>query len=108
MQAAHLQEMDRMKSRFFINISHEFRTPLTLIKGPVKQMMDGTFTGNLKEQCKMILRNSDRLLGLINQILDLSKLESVEMKLKVAETDIVKFLRGIVLSFSSSIAILCK
>jgi CheY-like chemotaxis protein len=63
--------------------------------------MDGSFTGNLKEQCKMILRNSDRLLGLINQILDLSKLESTEVKLKVTETDIVKYLKGLVLSFSS-------
>jgi len=100
-EAEKLREVDQLKSRFFANISHEFRTPLTLIKGPVKQIMDGGFTGSLKKQCKMILRNSDRLLGLINQILDLSKLESGEMKLKVSETDIVKYLKGLVLSFSS-------
>ncbi len=100
-EADKLREVDRMKSRFFANISHEFRTPLTLIIGPVKQIMDGTFTGNLKEQCRIILRNSDRLLSLINQILDLSKLESGEIKLKVAETNIVKFVKGMVLSFSS-------
>jgi signal transduction histidine kinase/ligand-binding sensor domain-containing protein/DNA-binding response OmpR family regulator len=99
-EAEKLREVDQLKSRFFANISHEFRTPLTLIKGPVKQIMDGTFIGNLKEQCKMILRNSDRLLGLINQILDLSKLESGEMKLQVAETDIVQYLKGMVLTFS--------
>jgi signal transduction histidine kinase/ligand-binding sensor domain-containing protein/DNA-binding response OmpR family regulator len=99
-EAEKLREVDQLKSRFFANISHEFRTPLTLIKGPVKQIMDGQFAGNLKEQCKMILRNSDRLLGLINQILDLSKLESGEMKLQVAETNIVHFLKGLILSFS--------
>jgi signal transduction histidine kinase/ligand-binding sensor domain-containing protein/DNA-binding response OmpR family regulator len=96
-----LREVDHLKSRFFANISHEFRTPLTLIKGPVKQILDGEFAGNLKEQCKMILRNSDRLLGLINQILDLSKLESGEIKLQVAETDIIQYLNGMILTFSS-------
>ncbi|MFC2088477.1 two-component regulator propeller domain-containing protein [Calditrichota bacterium] len=100
-EAEKLREVDKLKTRFFANISHEFRTPLTLIKGPVKQIMDGEFTGNLKQQCKMILRNSDRLLGLINQILDLSKLESGEMKLQVSETNIVKYLKGLVLSFVS-------
>jgi signal transduction histidine kinase/AraC-like DNA-binding protein len=96
-----LEEVDRMKSRFFTNISHEFRTPLTLIKGPVKQLVSGEFKGNLREQYRMILRNSDRLLKLVNQLLDFSKLESGQMKLKVAHTDVVKFLNGIVLSFCS-------
>jgi CheY-like chemotaxis protein/nitrogen-specific signal transduction histidine kinase len=99
-EAEKLREVDQLKSRFFANIYHEFRTPLTLIKGPVKQIMDGEFAGNLKEQYKMILRNSDRLLGLINQILDLSKLESGEMKLQVAETNIIQYLKGLILSFS--------
>jgi signal transduction histidine kinase/ligand-binding sensor domain-containing protein/DNA-binding response OmpR family regulator len=100
-EADKLREVDKMKSRFFANISHEFRTPLTLIKGPVKQMLAGEFTENIKDQFRMILRNSDRLLELINQILDLSKLESGETKLKVTETDISQYLKGIVLSFSS-------
>jgi signal transduction histidine kinase/ligand-binding sensor domain-containing protein/DNA-binding response OmpR family regulator len=99
-EAEKLREVDQLKSRFFANISHEFRTPLTLIKGPVKQMLIGEFIGNVKDQYKMILRNSDRLLGLINQILDLSKLESGEMKLQVSETDIIPYLRGLILSFS--------
>jgi len=99
--AENLEEVDRMKSSFFANISHEFRTPLTLIQGPVKQMLDGKFAGNLKEQYKMILRNSGRLLDLINQLLDLSKLESGQEKLQVQETDILKLIKGLVLSFSS-------
>jgi len=101
LHAEKLEEVDRLKSRFFANISHEFRTPLTLIKGPVKQIMSGEFKGNLVEQCRMILRNSDRLLKLINQLLDLSKLESGRMGLQVIETDLIKFIKGIVLSFSS-------
>ena len=99
-EAEKLREVDHLKSRFFANISHEFRTPLTLIKGPVKQMLQEEFIGNVKNQYKMILRNSDRLLGLINQILDLSKLESGEINLQVAETDIVQYLKGLVLTFS--------
>jgi len=101
LNAEKMAEIDRMKSRFFANISHEFRTPLTLIKGPVQQIMSGQFKGNLKEQCRMILRNSDRLLNLINQILDLSKLESGQLKLQTSQTDIIKFLKRLVLSFSS-------
>jgi signal transduction histidine kinase/DNA-binding response OmpR family regulator len=100
-EAEKLREVDKLKSHFFANISHEFRTPLTLIKGPVKQMLDSESRRNIKEQFKMILRNSDRLLGLINQILDLSKVESGEINLKVQKTDLVKYLKGLVLSFSS-------
>ena len=99
--AEKLEEIDRLKSRFFANISHEFRTPLTLIKGPVKQMLSGEFAGNVKEQYRMILRNSDRLLQLINQLLDLSKLESGKMKLQVSIIDIIPFLKGLVFSFAS-------
>jgi len=96
-----LREVDKLKTQFFANISHEFRTPLTLIKGPAKQIMEGTFTGNLKKLGELILRNSDRLLELITQILDLSKLESGEMKLSVSETDIGQYVKNIVASFSS-------
>ena len=100
-EAEKLREVDQLKSQFFANISHEFRTPLTLILGPVKQMLSGKFTGNITEQYKMIIRNGERLLGLINQILDISKLESGKMKLQVAETDITYYMKGIVLSFAS-------
>jgi two-component system sensor histidine kinase ChiS len=100
-EAEKLREVDKLKSRFFANISHEFRTPLTLIKGPLQQLISGEFKGNIKEQYHTMLRYSDRLLGLINQILDLSKLEAGETKLKVSNTDIIQYIRGLVLSFSS-------
>ncbi len=100
-EAEKLREVDHLKSTFFANISHEFRTPLTLIQGPIKQMLSDEFKGNIKEQYRMILRYSDRLLKLINQILDLSKLESGRMTLKAIRTDVIQFLKGIVQSFAS-------
>jgi len=101
LHAKKLEEVDHMKSRFFTNISHEFRTPLTLIKGPLKQLLSGEFTGNIREQYKLMLRNSDRLLNLINEILDLSKLESGKMKLQVSKSDILQLVKRLVMSFSS-------
>ncbi len=101
LEAEKLKEIDQAKSRFFANISHEFRTPLTLIEGPIKQLLQGEFAGNLKEQYQLILRNSKRLLDLVNQLLDLSKLEAGRMKLHVKKQDIIPLLRGLVQSFES-------
>ena len=86
LEAEKIREIDQAKSRFFANISHEFRTPLTLIEGPIKQLLNGEFAGDIKEHCKMVLRNTGRLLDLVNQLLDLSKLESGRMRLQVKET----------------------
>ncbi len=100
-QAEQLKEMDRIKSRFFANISHEFRTPLTLIMGPIEQILSGSVKGEQAQEKKLrlMLRNSQRLLNLINQLLDLSKLESGKMKLAASRQDIVPFLKGILASF---------
>lgn len=96
-----LKEVDRLKSRFFANISHEFRTPLTLITGPVEQMLSGQFKGNIREQYRMILRNGNRLLRLINQLLDISRLEAGRLKLQACETEMVPFLQKVVSAFES-------
>lgn len=96
-----MKELDIMKSRFFANISHEFRTPLTLIISPLKSMIDGFFKGDPKNQYKLMARNADRLLSLINQLLDLSKLESGHMQLQASKQDVVQFLKPIVHSFTS-------
>ncbi|MFC1569618.1 two-component regulator propeller domain-containing protein [bacterium] len=100
-EAQKLQEIDQLKSRFFANISHEFRTPLTLILGPMEQLLSGKFKGNLKETYRIIIRNGKRLLQLINQLLDLSKLEAGRMTLKAGPLDIIGLLKALVLSFSS-------
>jgi signal transduction histidine kinase/DNA-binding response OmpR family regulator/ligand-binding sensor domain-containing protein len=96
-------EMDQMKSRFFANISHEFRTPLTLILGPVEDLFRSkTESFNLtRDTLQMIRRNIKRLQRLINQLLDISRLETGNMKLMVAQGNITVFCRTIIQSFLS-------
>ena len=98
-QAGKLEEMARIKSRFFANISHEFRTPLTLIMGPLEQMLSNTCGNEQKDQLGLMLRNSQRLLTLINQLLDLSRFDSGKMRLKAAQENVIPILKVIWASF---------
>lgn len=100
-ESAQLKELDQLKSTFFANISHEFRTPLTLIISPLEQILKGTFKGNKEKYFGIMHRNALRLQGLINQLLDLSKLETGKLKLQTQEGDIFKFLKAIAGSFES-------
>ena len=101
-EAAKVIEMDSIRTRFFANISHEFRTPLTLMLGPMKQLEENDLGKDQQEKyLRMMRRNGDRLLQLINQLLDLSKLESGKMQLQVAKTDISALSRSIAHSFES-------
>ena len=97
-----LQETDQLKSRFFANISHEFRTPLSLILAPVEEKLS---SGNLinadKESFTLVRRNATRLLSLINQLLDLSKLEAGKMELRVLKGNIKTFIAEVAASFDS-------
>jgi len=70
------EETEKIKSRFFANISHEFRTPLTLIFGPANEVLEKTKEPDTKQSVGTIKRNASRLYGLVNQLLDLSKLEA--------------------------------
>ena len=88
------REIDQMKSRFFTNISHEFRTPLTLLLGPVNEMLSQASETGEKNRLKMMQRNTRQLLNLVNQLLDLSKLEAGKLKLEVVKTDVVAFVRS--------------
>lgn len=96
-----LKELDRLKSHFFANISHEFRTPLTLILGQVENVQSAV--KDMKERAKLqvALRNARRLLRLINELLDLSKLESGAMQLRAETHNVVSFLKNLVYSFES-------
>lgn len=101
-EALRLQELDALKSRFITNITHEFRTPLTIILG---------YLGNLKERFSgkadvnmsldTIEQNSNNLLNLVNQMLDLAKLEKGQLNLNLIQNDIVAFSNRIVDSFIS-------
>jgi signal transduction histidine kinase/DNA-binding response OmpR family regulator/ligand-binding sensor domain-containing protein len=96
-----LKELDEMKSRFFANISHEFRTPLTLILGPVENLLSGQPKTEQAKQYQLIQRNAQRLLRLINQLLDLSKLDAGKMRLDLRFEDLVPIAKGITYSFES-------
>jgi signal transduction histidine kinase/DNA-binding response OmpR family regulator len=96
------EETDKMKSRFFANISHEFRTPLTLILGPSERIVTDSNQDEIKKKAGTIKRNANRLLSLINQLLDLSKLEAGKLELKASKDNIVPFIKGITMSFESA------
>ena len=96
-----LKELDKMRSQFIASISHELRTPLTLIKGPVEEWLQHPERQLTIEKAEMINRNSNRLLRLVNQLLDLSKLDAGNLKLDTKQGDIIKFLRVISSSFDS-------
>ena len=90
-----LQQLDEMRSNFFANISHEFRTPLTLILNPAEQLLKENIKPENNKYLSIIHRNASRLLELVNQLLDLSKLESGKAKLKVGYYDLNIFCKAI-------------
>lgn len=101
-EAEHLKRLDEVKSRFFTNITHEFRTPLTLIISPLEQLLKAN---DLKESQKKQLRtaqqNSNQLLQLINQILELSKLEVGLLQISTSPVNINAFLERLITPFHS-------
>ncbi len=96
-----LKELDQLKSQFFANISHEFRTPLTLILGQIDSVMSSNIEVKEKGKLQVANRNANRLLTLINQLLDLSKLEEKRMSLNTEQHNIVSFLKSLFYSFES-------
>lgn len=99
-EAERIQALDAMKTKFFTNISHEFRTPLSLILSPLDTIVKNTGEGNQKKQLQLIQRNARRLLNLVNQLLDFRKMEVQEFKLQLSKGDIIRFVKDIVSSFS--------
>jgi signal transduction histidine kinase/CheY-like chemotaxis protein len=100
-QARKLLELDRLKSNFFANISHEFRTPLTLIMGQIENLLGSSPEAVTQKKLKTALSNSRQLQALINRLLELSKLESGELKMKVSYTELNSLLRKILSAFES-------
>lgn len=102
LQRENMEKLNQAKLQFFTNISHEFRTPLTLILGPAQNLLDDKERDKEeRNQLISINNNANRLLRLVNQLLDFRKAESGNLKLNVSEGNIVKFLREIKLSFDA-------
>ena len=96
------QQMTDMKLRFFTDISHELRTPLTLISGPVEYVLANTkLPADAREQLQVVERNTNRMLRLINQILDFRKIQNRKMKMQVQRINVVAFTRKIMENFES-------
>ena len=108
MRVAVLEEMDRLKTDFFANISHEFRTPITLTLGPLEGILTGRYgevSDTIRAQALVMQRNQGRLLGLVTQILDLAKLEAGGMQLQASPLpDMNRFIEERVGQFRSMAA----
>jgi signal transduction histidine kinase/DNA-binding response OmpR family regulator len=101
-----LQSLDKVKSRFFANISHELRTPITLINGPIEAMVAGVYGKTnvaLTDQLKVVKNNGNNLLNLVNEILDLTKLEAGKLQLVENPVQIYSFLNELLVAYQSEI-----
>lgn len=98
--ARQLHEIDEMKFRFFTNISHEFRTPLTLIISPVEKMLQEERKEGERSLLESVQRNAYNLLELVNQLLDFRKLDVQKDTLNISVGDVVGFVRDICYSFT--------
>ncbi|WP_207533435.1 hybrid sensor histidine kinase/response regulator transcription factor [Desertivirga arenae] len=99
-EARRMHELDMLKIKFFTNVSHEFRTPLSLILAPVERILTEVHEPERKHQLQMIHRNGRRLLNLVNQLLDFRKMEVRELRLHTRKGDLIDFMRDTFFSFT--------
>ncbi|HVY74640.1 MAG TPA: two-component regulator propeller domain-containing protein [Puia sp.] len=99
-EAQRMHELDMMKIKFFTNVSHEFRTPLSLILSPLERIIRASPDAIQKNQLNLVHRNARRLLNLVNQLLDFRKMEVQELKLNPVKGEIVRFIREVCYSFT--------
>jgi len=98
--ARKLHELDMMKLKFFTNVSHDIRTPLTLILGPLEKMLNKKLPENeIQENLKLMQRNAKNLNNLIDQLLDFRKLQAGNLQLNLTKGDMVLFIRNVVQSY---------
>ncbi|MCK5853114.1 response regulator, partial [bacterium] len=93
-------EINQMKIDFFSNVSHEFRTPLTLIISPIESLMKKVSNTELNDKFKLIHRNAVRLLNLVNQLLDFRKSETDKWTLNTEQIDLIDFIEEVKSSFN--------
>jgi len=98
-----LSELDRVKTAFFSNISHEFRTPLTLMLGPLEEAIaDDRLSQEARERLQLVERNAARLHKLVNSLLDFSRIEAGRVQASYEETDLAGFTRDLASTFRSA------
>lgn len=95
-----IQELERLKLKFLTNLSHEFRTPIALILGPVDQLLTELANPPALDKLRMVRRNASRLLNLVNEVLDFRKMEEKELRLQLSGGEFVSFLRDVCHSFT--------
>lgn len=98
-QVKRLQELDRQKLKFLTNLSHDFRTPISLISGPIEQLIDGEKNNSKLHKLHMIRRNTKRLLNLVNQLLDFRKMEEQQLTLQLSKGEFISFVKDVSESF---------
>ncbi|MEM9885087.1 MAG: ATP-binding protein [Bacteroidota bacterium] len=96
-----LQELNAFKSKLYANLTHEFRTPLTLIKGMTEELKGRFRYQQDEKKLQVIQRNSHRILDLVNQMLELSKIESGQQQIHTTQSDVILFLKYLTDSFQS-------
>ncbi len=99
-EAERAYALEQLKTKFFTNVSHEFRTPLTLILAPLNKIIDQAANEEQKKQLSLVQRNAKRLLNLVNQLLDFRKMEVQGVRLHPSIGDIVRFSKDISYSFA--------
>lgn len=93
------QQIADIKLRFFTNISHELRTPLTLIIGPIEKILQKQLSREIQDDLMLVKENTNRMLRLVNQLLDFRKVQNQKMKLKVSEVDLSVFIPFVMNNF---------
>ena len=96
----HAEQLNEAKLQFFINIFHEIRTPMSLIISPLQKLMATDYDTERQQSYNIIYRNAERLLRLVNQLMDIRKIDKGQMQLKFQETDIVSFIQDLHYTFA--------
>ncbi len=96
-----LKSLDQLKTNFFNNITHELRTPLTLIKGPLQRLQDKTVGTSFHDDISGAYRNSNKLLSMVNEIMELARIDAKKLKLNLTDISAESFLRRVFFAFES-------
>lgn len=107
LELAHEKEMNESRIQFLVNISHDIRTPMSLIIDPLRRLISSGNDGNLEKVYKLMLRNANRIMHLINEVMDFRKIEKGKMRLTIRETKATDFINDLIGLFRPAAANKC-